>query len=123
MAVLEYGALTADEVIAYLELKGLIDDSRLMKVYAEELMRKNYGYKRILLELSNKGISEELIGGLKETYPFETEIERAICACTSKVRKTGSAVTKNKKLKLKEYLVRRGFSGGIAEEAVRSIEE
>lgn len=92
-----------------------------MENFAEELLRKNYGYKRILVELSNKGIEEDLIRTFNESYPYETEIERARSVVEDKVRKSGFLDTRGDKEKILNFLLRRGFERSIAKEAISSF--
>lgn len=110
-------------VISQLKKNGVLDDERFLNVYAEELLRKKYGYKRILLELSKKGIDKDLVEKFKDDYPYETEADRARDACLVKYRKNSNSENRNDREKIVSYLLRRGFSKDIAEAAARSLSE
>ncbi len=49
-----------DEIVAFLKEYNFINDSEYARRYAKDLQNlKRYGKRRIILELKNKGISEE----------------------------------------------------------------
>lgn len=120
---LGYEDCTIDEAVGRLLKNRVLDDERFMNIYGGELLRKRYGYKRILIELSKKGIDKDIIERFKEQYPHETEIERAQEACLSKFQKSGGCEKSGDEAKIIEFLLRRGFLKDVAEKAVRSLIE
>lgn len=118
-----YSDDVTDEVIGGLVGQGVLDDKRFTAIYAEELLRKKYGYKRIIMELSKKGIGKDILDSFKENYPHETEMERAREACLSRIRRNSTAAKTGNRANIIGYLMRRGFPKNIAEEAFRSTSD
>ncbi len=109
-----------ETVISRLLAQHLLDDEAYIKEYLEyRAMPSLYGKKRILFELSRKGISEKRLSKL--TFPEEKEIERAKEFASLQTGKLVKLPFAMKKRKLLSSLQARGYSLEVAEQAVASI--
>ena len=69
----KYGKREVEEVIRYLEKKGLIDDKRLAKKIMDKYMEKGKGYYYITGELKRRKIDEKVIDEVMDNFDFERE--------------------------------------------------
>ena len=91
-----------DEVIEYLKEKRFIDDVRYAQNYLYFRLKRGYGKRRVVHELLNKGIAEELIDSV-----LKTENEDAEEVFLKKLKLLEGK--KNKRKKLFDFMYRRGF--------------
>lgn len=110
---------TIKEALAFLKEKAFIDDDGFTRAWLSQRLKKPYGLRRILRELSLKGIAREraeaAFGQIKEDYN-----EKEIVARVAKerlARLSGLEPLKAKK-RLFAYLLRRGFSPEIIRECL-----
>jgi len=95
---------------------GLVDDARYTEIYIRGAQSSNKGWQRILRELNKRGIDTELL----EPPPEDEELERASAAI-----ERFSVATHKEREKALRRLVTRGFSYGIAKQAIaaRKLED
>ena len=95
---------------------GLVDDTRYTETYIRGAQSSNKGWQRILRELNKRGIDTELL----EPPPEDEELLRASVAI-----ERFSVATHKEREKALRRLVTRGFSYGIAKQAIaaRRIED
>ncbi len=91
-----------DEVVEYLKEKHFVDDLRYAQNYLYFRLKRGYGKRRIVHELLNKGIAEELIDSV-----LTTENENAEEVFLKKLKLLEGK--KNKRKKLFDFMYRRGF--------------
>lgn len=92
-----------------------VDNGRFAAYFIEERKRQGWGRRRIELELSRRGIRAEDVPGYPEDFfSDEEDLERA---CALLARK--SLPSMHTRDKLMRFLVSKGFSYGIAADAVR----
>ena len=110
-----------DEVIAYLQSKGIIDDLLFTKLFMEEMMRKGFGYRRVRSGLKKKKLDIELIEETMSNYPLHREAERARTIAAVRVSRMANEEPVKRKTKIKHYLMRQGYSPEVADEVSRSV--
>lgn len=111
---LGYDQATVKRVESSLESMGLIDDLGFARSFADELIRKGYGYIRIKNELLRKKINSETVEEALCSYPHQDEEERAFALARDKNRKLKDEAIQQRKRKIMGYLQRRGFSTGTS---------
>ena len=95
---------------------GLVDDTRYTEIYIRSAQSSNKGWQRIVRELNKRGIDTELL----EPPPEDEELERASAA----IERLSVATHKEREKALRR-LVARGFSYGVAKQAIatRKLED
>lgn len=110
-----------NSVVSRLAGVGLLDDRSFAESWVRERSAgRGYGSRRLRMELARLGIERELVeGALEREYPPESESE---CAARIAINKAGKLPGENndKRQKIYGFLIRRGFPGNIAKEAVES---
>jgi regulatory protein len=110
-----------DSVIERLTRVGLLDDQNFAETWVRERSSgRGYGSRRLRMELGRLGIDRELIdAALDKEYPTESETECAIRIAGQKAGKLGVTAPETRQ-KIYGFLIRRGFPGAIAKEAVEN---
>jgi len=101
----------SEKVVARFVEVGLVDDARYTEIYIRGAQSVNKGWQRILRELQQRGIQTEYLEAPLE----EEELERAQCTIERLIIETH----KDREKALRK-LVTRGYSYGIAKQAISS---
>ena len=104
-----------NEVIEYLKEKRFIDDIRYAQNYLYFRLKRGYGKRRVVHELLNKGIGEDLIESV-----ITSEDESAEEVFLKKL--TLLKGKKNKRKKLFDFMYRRGFDSDKIVELLNKYE-
>lgn len=111
-----------ETVIKRLAGVGLLDDIVFAETWVRERSSgRGYGSRRLRMELGRLGIDRGLIDeALRKEYPVETE---KVCARRIAEQKAGKLPgdAQETRQKIYGFLIRRGFTSGIAKEAVESV--
>ena len=105
----------AEQVLAYLNERGWLDDRRFAHSFARSRAARRYGRYRITRELRQRGLTDELIEeALGEVFPSEKE-ERVLVRKRLERRLRGKARPFSDKLLRSAYasLLRAGFASAI----------
>ena len=104
-------------ILARLKGAGLIDDPSYAAVYRDDVAAlRCYGKRRVLFDLSKKGIPESILSSL--SFPREEELSRAIRYAELLNKRASKVPNSRKKPKMIQGLIERGFEEDIAREAV-----
>lgn len=96
--------------MSFLEDQNLIDDKRFAETYTEEKIRlKKFGSYRIKYELSQKGVSEDIINEVLDKY-CNDEFDRAMELAQKKIKSYKNDEKNAIYRKLGGYLQRKGYS-------------
>jgi len=108
-----------EEVLRYLESQKYLDDRRFAEVWAYDRLRKNYGRWRVIWELREKGVNQEIIDEVvKEIYSAVDEIGMALDLVNRKGYSLESAQDKGVARRASGFLRRRGFSFSVIREVM-----
>ncbi|MBU4173620.1 MAG: RecX family transcriptional regulator [Actinobacteria bacterium] len=110
-----------DEVIAYLQSKGIIDDLLFTELFMEEMLRKGFGCRRVRSGLKKKKLDIELVEEAMSGYPLNQEAERARTIAAVRVSRMANEEPAKRKTKIMHYLIRQGYSPEVADEVSRSV--
>jgi len=106
---------TIDEVISKLYQERQLDDHRFAELYAEsKMLSKPIGAHRLRLELRQKGIKDEIITGITNTYcDEESELHHARRLAEKKLSSDRTNDPLKQKRHLADHLARRGFGWDV----------
>jgi len=116
-----YGTRVIDKVIGYLEESGLVDDREFARIFMRELIEKQFGFYRIREKLYAKSIDKAVVEEVMADYPSGEEFERAYQLGMAKAARLSGQDELSGQRKLMGFLERRGYSGSVAREVVRSL--
>ena len=120
-----YAASDIDETIDQAIHAGMIDDRLFAKLWVDDrVLHRPISRRALSLELSERGVPRDLaVAAMREGYPAELEPELAWKAAEARYERL-SRVEEEKRLRRTfDYLIRRGFSSGLAREAIRRLEK
>lgn len=118
----EFAEDVIEQVIAFLEKYGYVDDREYCRKYiAERLRLRPKGAYALRVELRQRGISAELA----DEVLAETEIDEEEDALRWLEKKTKGnfCVDRDEKRRLQSFLARKGYSYSVIEAAFRRMEE
>lgn len=116
-----YSADDIDQVVEHLQSVGLIDDVTFARVFMDEMVRKGFGCRRVSDELYKKRLAREVIEEVMSGYPIQDEVERARDAAALRMSRLTGDEPAARRIKIKRYLMRRGFTPEVSEEVCRSF--
>lgn len=113
-----------EEAVNSLENYNYINDSNFAFNLAEDKIRKKpIGPALLRSELIKKGIPKDIVDKtIKEIYNKYGERPLAVDALNSRIKITGGLRVADKKRRLYNYLIQRGFSYDIANEILGEME-
>jgi len=116
-----YDSEIIDGTIGWLEEYSLINDEEFAKEYIVSKSKK-YGSNRIKIELSRKGLDEEVINDIiNEEIDYDSEYATALECAKKKVKAYKGEQRDAIYRKLAAYLQRRGFSYDIISRILREL--
>lgn len=105
-----------DSIVKRLSGENLLDDERYARTYSEDVAKiRCLGKKRILRDLKEKGVSQDILSSL--LFPEEEELSKALVAANIYDRKYSRATNRSKMEKVILALIQRGFSDEVARKA------
>lgn len=117
-----YPPEAVEAAIAYVESFHYIDDKRYAVNYIQN-QRSKKGRARLMLELRNKGVSQEDIEQAFSETEEEADIRETIRGLVLKKRGTREAMGEKERQKLYGFLMRRGFSSSDILPVLREFSE
>ena len=110
------------KVLRYLESQKYLDDKRFAELWTHNRLKRRYGKGRIVLELREKGVNQEIIDEVvKKTYSTVDEIGMALDLVKRKGYNLESAEDQRALRRASGFLRRRGFSFSIIREVMSRI--
>ena len=110
------------ETLLFLKEKGLINDLEFARAWVESRLKKPLGINRLRQELKIKGIDRDLIQQVIESvsanYSEGTVIKELVCRRWEKLKHIQHQKAKRR---IFLYLLRRGFSSDMIQEAIDQI--
>ena len=108
-------SLIIEEALDKLEINKILDDERFAEMYINARARKGFGPKKIEMELNAKCVDSILISNALGVY--ETWLENAQKELKKKF-KDQKPTDYQSKMKQKQFLFTRGFSGSIIDKVL-----
>jgi len=109
-----------ESVLADLERAGLVDDEEFARLWVEQRTAAGAGRHRLRWELRRKGVQEDLIRrAVDEAIGEEMELEQAVALAQRRLR--GQSPDAPGLLRLRRYLLGRGYGSGIVERVMRRL--
>jgi len=105
------------KTLSYMKSRSLLDDQKFAKEYMERTRAKNYGRRKIELELRGKGIKHEIISALIAENPDE----HSICMAAALKKLPAVKNAKNAAQKLSLFLSSRGFDWNTVKRVLDEI--
>lgn len=110
-----------EAAIARLETLGYVDDHAFTRFWIENRSSfKPISQRALRYELQQKGVSSAIIN---EMITEVDETAAAYSAAQTRLRRLRGSQQKDFRLKLREFLMRRGFSGSISSEVIAQLIE
>ncbi|MDQ0256880.1 regulatory protein [Evansella vedderi] len=109
----------ASQLLDRLKDLNLLDDQMFAAAFVRT--KKNTQKKGPLIieqELYEKGISQRMIDKAMEEYPVEEQLNNAMNAASKKLSSYKSEAHRQKKQKLGQFLMQRGFTSSVVQQAV-----
>jgi len=111
-----------EKVLRYLEGQKYLDDRRFAELWTQGRLKKRYGKGRVILELREKGVNQEIIDEVvKKTYSSVDEIGMALDLVKRKGYNLEWAGDQRVARRVSGFLRRRGFSFSIIREVMSRI--
>ncbi|MBU2541385.1 MAG: recombination regulator RecX [Candidatus Omnitrophica bacterium] len=111
----KYSSQTIKKVISRLESLGYVDDARFAREWIDFRLKSSFGLKKIILELRQKGIGEDILKLILQQVRFKDSESDVLASLTNKKMRSLRKQEKDGikvKGKLYRYLLGRGFSSG-----------
>lgn len=114
-------APVAEDVIKNLEQQGYVDDQTFAIAWAETRARQRHlGGRRLRQELARKGVARPAIErAIEQAFGPEGEEAEALAAATREWPRLLRRGAEKAPRRLRDYLLRRGFSVELVEEIVK----
>lgn len=120
----EYSSFVSEKIVEEMIKYKYIDDLSYANNYLkEQLSYKGNGISKIKFQLSQKGVSREIIDSLFfEDDFYDEQLEKVIQLIETKTRRIDiENITDKEKKKIYDFLLRRGYSYSIVNEAFKQI--
>ena len=113
-----------EKVLRCLERQKYLDDKRFAELWAHDRLRKGYGKWRVVSELREKGVNQEITDEvIKKIYSTVDEIGMALDLVKRRGYNLGSVEDQGAARRVSEFLRRRGFSFSVIREVMSRILE
>ncbi len=112
----------AEETVARLREKGLLDDRRFARQFAESAIRQGRGYGvRLRLDLTRRGVAAEIIDEVLASLAVEYDEMETLSALLAKkfAGFNAASAPDREKRRVLQYFQRRGFSAAVIFQAFR----
>ncbi len=119
-----FGEEEVERTISELISASAIDDYSYARAFVmDRMLNRPTGPVRLKFELKHKGINEDLIDRvLKEFFPTREE-EKRICRELAVRKKSSIGGDERAVRKVRDFLMRRGFSAEVVREVVKEVFE
>lgn len=108
-------------VVDDLTSRGYLDDDAFARQWVESRGRRGYGRARLRAELRTRGISVTIIDQALATLSADGDLDRARTAARRRLPALLRARRDRAPSRLRDYLMRRGFSAGVIARVVRDL--
>jgi len=117
-----YEQSVVNKVVAYLRDTGYLNDREFARLWIDSCKNKSFGFRRIIQELKQKGISQDIIDvALRESAKDYNEAEVAQALLEKRLSRMGHLKRDVLQRRLYSFLIRRGFHPEVVTEIVSKI--
>jgi regulatory protein len=113
----------AAAVVADLAARGDVDDAAFARLWVETRTARGYGPARLRRDLRARGVAASLIETALSGVEGPGQLERARAAAHRRLPALRRAAPARAAARLRDYLLRRGFAGGVVARVVRECLE
>jgi regulatory protein len=111
----------ADDVVADLVARGYVDDAGYARHWVTTRAARGYGATRLRAELRARGVAPSVIDAALGSLDRDASLERAREAARRRLTALRRGRAERLAARLRDYLLRRGFSGAIVMRVVREV--
>ena len=101
--------------------RGYVDDAAYARNFVESRAARGYGAARLAADLRARGVSGPLVAAALATVDGEAQLERARVLARRRLPALRRAAPARAAGRLRDYLLRRGFAGGVVVRVVREL--
>jgi regulatory protein len=109
----------AAEVVADMVTRGYVNDGAFARHFVETRAARGYGAARLTADLRARGVSATLVAAAVADLDATVQVERARALAQRRLPALRRADPTRAAARLRDYLLRRGFAGGVVMRAVR----
>lgn len=113
----EVAATVVDDMVS----RGYVDDAAFARNFVETRAGRGYGAVRLAADLRARGVSPALVTAALGALDAEAQLERARAVARRRLPALRRAVPERVAGRLRDYLLRRGFAGGVVMRVVREL--
>jgi len=117
----EYDSQHIDIIIRLLEEKNLINDESFAKDFIHQSSSRQIGFRKVLSKLKEKGIQEEILEKVQDSYSFDIELQKAIDLVKKTISGNQTKSMKALKRKVADKLFLNGFDYEVVQAAIESV--
>ena len=111
-----------DETIAYLQSIDLLNDRAFTASWIQYRLARPFGFQRIVRELKEKGVGEDIIAGaVAEAREEHSEETTAAALAQRKAERLGNIDPVKRKKRILDLLLRRGFPMDAVYKAINEL--
>ena len=108
----------AEEVVEGLVARGHVDDAAYARQWVESRSARGYGPARLRAELRARGVATELIAAALGAVEPDDSLEAARAVARRRLPALQRASRERAAARLRDYLLRRGYSAGVVARVV-----
>jgi regulatory protein len=114
-------AEVAAAVVSDLTARGHLDDAAFARHWVEARRGRGYGPRRLRAELRARGVAPALIDAALAVTPAAADLEQARAAARRRLPALGRVAPERAATRLRDYLLRRGYSMSVTARVVREV--
>ena len=108
-------------VVADMVTRGYVDDAAFARHFVETRAARGYGAARLAAELYARGIASAVVTAALSDLGGDTQLEKALALGERRMAVLRRTAGDRAGARLRDYLLRRGFSGAVVMRVVRRL--
>lgn len=117
----KFSAEDVNEAVKYLYSVDLLDDRAFTKSWIAYRLARPFGFKRITLELHQKGIAKDIIDEMIAPYKAQEDQEVILDLARRRAVRLSNIDPVKRRKRIMDFLLRRGFSIDAVMKAIKKI--
>lgn len=111
----------AEAVVADMVGRGYVDDAAFARHFVASRIARGYGPARLAADLRARGIPSAVVAAALADVDADAELDRARALARRRLPALRRAAVERVAGRLRDYLLRRGFSGRVVTRVVREL--